>query len=146
MYTEASYENSLIELFQNMGYSYAYGPSIDRDYASPLYETELEDAIYQLNPSLPAAAITEALYKLHHFENGSLEQKNTVFMDYLQNGVEVSYMNNGEAVNDIVYLIDFAHPDRMCTGFDYVFTAGRPCVVKDRWTNAGTGVWLAPER
>ena len=40
----------------------------------------------------------------------------------------------------------FSHPDRMCTGFDYVFTAGRPCVVKDRWTNARTGAWLAPER
>ena len=40
----------------------------------------------------------------------------------------------------------FAHPDRMCTGFDYVFTAGRPCVIKDQWTNTGTGVWLAPER
>ena len=40
----------------------------------------------------------------------------------------------------------FAHPDCMCTGFDYVFTAGRPCVIKDQWTNTGTGVWLAPER
>ncbi len=40
----------------------------------------------------------------------------------------------------------FSHPDRMCTGFDYVFTAGRPCVVKDRWTNTRTGAWLAPER
>ena len=40
----------------------------------------------------------------------------------------------------------FSHPDRMCTGFDYVFTAGRPCVVKDRWTNTGTGAWLAPDQ
>ena len=45
MYTEASYENSLIELFQGMGYSYVYGPSVDRDYRSPLYEAELEAAL-----------------------------------------------------------------------------------------------------
>lgn len=29
-YTEADYENSIIELFQNMGYSYIYAP----DFAS----------------------------------------------------------------------------------------------------------------
>ena len=34
---------------------------------------------------------------------------------------------------------DFIHPDRMCEGFDYVFTAGRPCVVKDEWSNTGSG-------
>ena len=36
----------------------------------------------RLNPSLPQDAITEALNKLKNIENGSLVQKNTVFMDY----------------------------------------------------------------
>ena len=32
IYTEADYENSVIELFRNdLGYDYAYGPNIDRD-------------------------------------------------------------------------------------------------------------------
>lgn len=31
LYTEADYENSVIELFRNMGYSYLYGPDIERD-------------------------------------------------------------------------------------------------------------------
>ena len=39
-------------------------------------------------------------------------------------------------------LADFANPDRLCTGFDYVFTGGKPCVVNDRWTNTGTGTVL----
>ena len=39
-------------------------------------------------------------------------------------------------------LADFANPDRLCTGFDYVFTGGKPCVVKDRWINTGTGTVL----
>lgn len=34
---------------------------------------------------------------------------------------------------------DFIHPDRMCEGFDYVFTAGHPCIVKDEWSNTGSG-------
>ena len=112
MYTEASYENSLIELFQDMGYSYAYGPDIVRDYNSPLYETELEDALHRLNPSLPTAAITDALYKLHNFENGSLEQKNSVFMDYLQSGITVRYVEDGTEKSDIVYLADYKNPEK----------------------------------
>ena len=37
---------------------------------------------------------------------------------------------------------DFTHSDQMCTGFDYVFTAGRSCVVKDKWTGTGSGTVL----
>lgn len=37
-YTEADYENSIIELFQNMGYRYVYAPDLERDFRSPLYE------------------------------------------------------------------------------------------------------------
>ena len=40
-YTEADYENSIIELFQNMGYRYVYAPELDRDFYSPIYEDEL---------------------------------------------------------------------------------------------------------
>lgn len=110
-YTEAVYENSLIELFENMGYTHVYGPDIERDYKSPLYEELLEDTIARLNPALPSGAIQDALYKLHHFENGSLEQRNAVFMDYLQNGITVQYVQNGEARSDIVYLADYKNPE-----------------------------------
>ena len=51
-YTEADYENSIIELFHNMGYRHVYGPSIDRDFTSPLYEDELQTALYRLNPGI----------------------------------------------------------------------------------------------
>ena len=35
LYTESDYENSIIELFQNnLGYEYAYGPDIERDFYS----------------------------------------------------------------------------------------------------------------
>lgn len=110
-YTEASYENCLIELFENMGYSHAYGPDIERDFQSPLYDAELEASLYRLNPSLPHAAIEDALYRLRNFENGELVQKNRVFMDYLQNGVPVTFTVNGEQRSDIIYLADYKHPD-----------------------------------
>ena len=113
MYTEADYENSVIELFQNMGYDYVYGPDVERDYKSPLYDDILTDSLYRLNPSLPDAAIEDALYKLKNFENGTLVQQNTVFMDYLQNGIEVSFHHKGQVRSDIVYIADYKNVDFM---------------------------------
>lgn len=106
-FTEASYENSIIELFQGMGYNHIYGPNIERDYTSPLYEEILIDSLYRLNPKLPEGAVNEAMYKLKNFEIGELVQKNAVFMDYLQNGIEVRYLKNGEEHSDIAYLVDY---------------------------------------
>lgn len=111
-YTEADYENSVIELFRNdLGYEYAYGPDIERDFYSPLYEQVLLDSLYRLNRGLPDDAIQDALFKLKNFENGELVQKNAVFMDYLQNGIPVRYFVDGEERSSIVYLVDYKNPD-----------------------------------
>ena len=110
-FTEADYENSIIELFQSMDYTYVYGPDIERDFKSPLYDDILNQCIYRLNPSLTETAVQDALYKLKNFENGELVQKNAVFMDYLQNGVPVRYLEKGEERSSIVYLVDYKNPD-----------------------------------
>lgn len=112
VFTESNYENALLELLDNLGYDHVYGPEIERDYRVPFYEAQLSHSLMLVNPTKPAEAIDEAIRKVRDIDSGTLIQKNQQFMDYLQNGVEVSYMHNGEAVNDIVYLIDFAHPDR----------------------------------
>lgn len=106
-YTEADYENSIIELFQNMGYRHVYAPDLERDFHSPLYEEELNDALYRLNPRASKHAISEALRKIKNFENAELVQKNELFMNYLQNGVEVRYFEDGEERSDIIYLADY---------------------------------------
>lgn len=111
-YTEADYENSVIELFRNdLGYEYVYGPDIERDFHSPLYEEVLEDSMYRLNRDLPSDAIQDAMFKLKNFENGELVQKNAVFMDYLQNGIPVRFFVNGEERSSIVYLVDYKKLD-----------------------------------
>ena len=110
-YTEADYENSVIELFRNdLGYDYVYGPDIERDFYSPLYDEVLIEALYRLNRGLPNDAIQEALCKLKNFENGELVQKNSVFMEYLQNGIPVRYFVDGEERSVIVYLADYKNP------------------------------------
>ena len=45
-------------------------------------------------------------------ENGKLEQRNIIFTDYLQNGIEVAYFHNGEQKYERVHLIDSDHIDR----------------------------------
>ena len=112
LYTEADYENSIIELFQNtLRYEYIYGPDIERDFYSPLYEDVLIDSLHHLNKNLPNDAIQEALHKLKNFENGELVQKNATFMDYLQNGIPVRYFLDGEERSAIVYLADYQKPE-----------------------------------
>ena len=110
-YTEADYENSIIELFQNMGYRYVYAPDLERDFRSPLYEEELLTALHRLNPKMPEDAITDALFKLKNFENAELVQKNELFMDYLQHGIEVRYFVKGEERSGLVYIVYYKNPD-----------------------------------
>lgn len=110
--TEAAYENSVIELFQHLGYTHVYGPDVEnRDFNSPLYLDILEDSIYRINPNVPKSAIQEALFKIKNFDNGELLQQNKIFMDYLQNGITVKYLENGEQRSTIVYLIDYKNVD-----------------------------------
>ena len=111
-YTESNYENAVLQLMnEELGYSYVYGPEVERDYHSPLYENVLLPCLQRLNPALPDDALGEAQYKLKNFETGTLLQKNMVFMDYLQNGVPVKYVENGEERSTLVYLVDFKHPN-----------------------------------
>lgn len=122
-YVEANYENAIIDLFQsNMGYDYVYGPDIDRNFSSPLYDDVLEESLRRLNPKAPYDAIQDALLKLRNFENGELVQKNAVFMDYLQNGVPVRYTEKDEERSTIVYLADYEN------------TANNSFIIANQWT------------
>ena len=123
LFTEADYENSIIELFRNeLGYDYVYGPEVERDFHSPLYEEALLDALHRLNPALPEDAVQDAWFKLKNFENGELVQKNKVFMDYLQNGVPVRYFEDGEERAALAYLADYKNP------------ANNSFIVANQWT------------
>ena len=111
-FTEGSFENALITLYENMGYQHLYGPDIERDYYVPFYEEQVLGSLTTINPSKPQTAIHEAIAKLKDIDTGSLTQKNELFMDYLQHGIEVSYFDGKEQRNEIVYLIDYEHINR----------------------------------
>lgn len=112
-FTETHLENAIMDLLQNeLGYACYYGPDVPRDYQNPLFESELQSALETVNSTKSPEAVKEAVFKLKNIENGSLEQRNEVFTDYLQNGIEVSYYNGKEQQSTLVNLIDYDHIER----------------------------------
>ena len=111
-FTEANYENAILELFRDtLGYNHIYAPDLTRDYSEPFFMDELLLALHKINPTLPEAAIVEAVYKLRNFEGGSFQQKNVQFMKYLQNGVTVDFHDGVEKRSHLVYLVDYQNVD-----------------------------------
>ena len=107
-YIEANYENAVIDVLRDtLGYDHVYAPDIERDYSDPLYESKLAEALHRINPDLPEAALSEAVYKLRNIGNGTLLQRNAVFMDYLQNGIAVSYHDGDEQCFALVLIVDY---------------------------------------
>ena len=113
LFNEDTFEQAVIELFENMGYTHIYAPDMNRtDYSRPLLDDVLRDCLVRLNRNLPVTAIDEAILKLNDFDAGSLLQKNIIFMDYLQNGITVKYAVKGEERSSVVKLIDYADADK----------------------------------
>ena len=112
---EEMYEDSIIEyLCDNFGYTHLYGPDVPRTsdkYDDVFLPGVLPTALGRINREMPEAAIKEAIGKISNIEADSLQHRNEIFSDYVQNGVEVRYFDGGETKDDIVYLIDFENPE-----------------------------------
>ena len=108
IFTEDTFEQAVIELFETMGYTHIYAPDLDRaDTTRPLLDDRLEASLRRINGALPGQAIDEAVLKLNSLDSGSLVQKNRVFMDWLQSGITVKYGLGGEERSGIVRLVDY---------------------------------------
>lgn len=94
IFTEETYEQALIELFQNLDgglYRYKYGPDMERDYSNPILDDVLQESLQRINPTLPFSAIDDAIKKLHQIEGSSLYECNFKFTQMLQYGIEVTF-------------------------------------------------------
>lgn len=112
---EDFFEKTLVDhLRDEWGYEYLHGPNVPRtsdEYRDVFLPGVLPAALKRINKGLPDSAIQEAVLKLSNVEGGSLEQRNEIFTEYLQSGVEVRYFDGKEERDDIVRLLDFEHPD-----------------------------------
>lgn len=133
-FTEDHLEQAVLEVLREYNYKVLFSGEIDRDYRNPLYMDDLEEALFAINPGIPAVVIQEAIRKLQALDAGSLIQKNKTFMDWFQNGMEISFEERGESVTRLVRLADFENVD------NNHFT------VINQWTIQGsTGVVKRPD-
>ena len=106
-FSEDSFEQAIVSLFENLGYEYQYGPDIERDYYTPFYEEELKNSLIRINPLANRDIIETAINQLKNISSGSLEDRNFQFNEYMQNGLPVSYVEDNEDRTFMVKLIDF---------------------------------------
>lgn len=112
-FTEDAYEQTLIALFRNeLGYAYECGYEVERDYREPFHREDLLASMRRLNPSLPADAMEQGIKQITNISIGTLEQNNEQFTLWMQNGLEVGYLQDGEERTALMRLIDYERPER----------------------------------
>lgn len=116
---ESEIETLAIERLQALGFDYVYAPDIAPDSKTPERESfadvilfeRLKKAIKRINPTLPPAALGEAIKTIQRISSPELLANNEAFHRLLTEGVNVSYQKDSNTRGDLVWLIDFANPD-----------------------------------
>ena len=117
--TEDAIEMLAIERLEVEGYSYLYGPDIAPDGSIPERESyedvillgRVEAAIARLNPAIPPTARLDALRQIQRLNAPDLIANNEAFHRLLTDGIPVTLHKDGSARGDLVWLIDFDHPE-----------------------------------
>ena len=112
-FTEDAYEQVLIALFRDeLGYAYECGYEVERDYREPFHREDLLASMRRLNPALPSDAMDDGIRQITSIHVGTLEQNNEQFTLWMQNGLEVGYLQDGEERTALMRLIDYERPER----------------------------------
>ena len=117
--TESTVEQAALAWLESYGWRAAYGPDIApetpgaarADYGEVVLARRLHDALDQLNPGLPAAALDDAFRKVTRPEGPTLEACNRAFHRMLMDGVTIEYRSADGAVRGgRARVIDFDDP------------------------------------
>ncbi len=117
--TENTIEEFTIELLERLGYQYIYGPDIAPDgenterqsYEDVLLTGRLKNAIRRINPKVPVDAQNEAIKEIQRIHSPELWVNNETFHRMLTEGINVSYQKDNHDRGDLVWLVDFKHPE-----------------------------------
>lgn len=115
--TEDQLEQQCLEWFAETGWEVAYGPDLAPDGSAPeradyrqvLLLADLEAALRQLNPQIPATAIEQAVAVVRQVSGLDTVTSNRDFHRLLLEGVPVEYKQDDRQVHDQALLIDFAN-------------------------------------
>ncbi|MCW5933897.1 MAG: type I restriction endonuclease subunit R [Fimbriimonadia bacterium] len=118
-FTESVVEQAALAWLEARGWHVAHGPDIApdmpaaerTDYAEVVLGTRLRDALFQLNPQIPAEALEDAFRKLTSAEGTELIQQNRNLHRLLVNGVTVEFRDaDGDIRGAQARVIDFENP------------------------------------
>ena len=116
--TESKIEEFGIGLFEQLGYSYFYGPDIAPDGVCPkrasfeevVMTENLRSAVYRINPKLSQEVCDEAVSKVLRIASPDLLANNETFHRMLTEGIPVSVHKDGSERGELVWLVDFDNP------------------------------------
>ena len=118
--TEAAVETAALDWLSSLGWQIAYGPDIapdtqgaERDdFTQVVLEERLRDALFNLNPGLPASALETGLRNLINPDGPTLETRNRAFHKALTRGVTVPVRrDDGTMSGEPAAVVDFENPD-----------------------------------
>lgn len=114
-FTEDKLEEAAVEILQELGYEYAFGPDIScdgqyperSDYKGVLLEQRVKNALYRLNRDLPEEALEDAYRQIITVNSPMLEENNQYFHKLMTEGINVSYKDGDLIRNKTASIIDF---------------------------------------
>jgi type I restriction enzyme R subunit len=118
--TESIIEQATLAWLERLGWMVKHGPEIApgelaaerSDYGQVMLAQRLQDALAQLNPTLPAEALADAFRKLTRPEGPTLEARNRAFHRLLVDGVTVEYRTGDRSIRGAqVRVLDFDDVD-----------------------------------
>lgn len=107
IYMEEGLEKLFIKSIEELGYTFIAPQDIQRDSKYGVIDQGLlKEALRRIHPSYSDYVLDQAIQIVSHIDLGLLIQRNEVFFDYLQNGIEVPDPDDIQYSTKRVYLID----------------------------------------
>ncbi|MGL4875281.1 MAG: type I restriction endonuclease [Clostridium sp.] len=131
-YLEDNLEKASIEILEEMGYEYLYGPDISmdgeyperKDYMEILLKDRVLDALARNNKGFSDDAISDAYRQIISVHSAMLIENNMNFHSLLKEGIDVPIRKNGVDTHEKMFLIDFENPEKndfvVCNQFTIV--------------------------
>ncbi len=119
IFDENVVEQAALDWFRALSYETLFGPDIApgepaaerASYDDVLLLGRLRRALEHINPSVPPAAIDEAIRKIQRVESQNPVVNNHAFHQMLTDGVDVTYRAGGQLKHGKVWLVDFDDPE-----------------------------------
>jgi type I restriction enzyme, R subunit len=120
--TEQTLENNIIsEILQPLGYKHIHGPDIApeedvthpykrKSYEQVILTPILKESLIKINPDVNEELINEAIKKITNITSPDQTHNNETFHNYLTDGIELEYLEDGNMRGQKINLVDYNNP------------------------------------